>query len=292
MTVYCPGDKEGTQELVAQLDTDVSWLRHRGFAAELDRRLLYGASAAELQEVRPSWRGHILHLRREHRLRVDEEPAGFWRIVGAQPEVVAPSPSVNAGSDEDFEDIVDLETEGEAQAVQPEGESRIRLTARALSALAEQNLLGNPLLKPAIGMLIRQASESNHWHICAHYRSADAAALIAQAPIQTAGQYQAFCRTNLRHEHVVPNSVIYRMLTEEDDKSIGTIEAILAEFCVRATITREEDAALNRAGFASRMPCEFDVEGHALYRNPMARYIHTGLFDGLEERGEQLWFPR
>ena len=289
MTAYRPGDESRTQELVTQLDSDQSWLRHKGFAAELDRRLLQGASATDLEEVRASWRGHILHLRRVHRIQVEETAAGFLRIVGSEPAAL---PAVSgAGSVEDYEDLAEPEDGRDTKIVIPEIESRLRISARALSALAGQNLLANPLIKDSVGMLTRQASESNHWHLCAHFRSTSAANRIAQAPIATGSQYQAFCRVNLRHEHVVPNNVIYKMLKCATDTSVAAIEAILIDFCVRATITVEEDAVLNKAGLASTMPHGFDVEGDPLYNNPLARYIHTGLIESLQRRGNDLWYP-
>lgn len=295
MTKYLHGDEVRTAELVRQLNTDTTWLRHRGQAAELDRRLLLGATDAELAEVRVSWREHITHLRSEHRLQLVESPAGFWRFaastVQTQVQVVIPQPEEpvdQLASEADYEDgdIVELDA---SPQVQDRKYLRLHETARALSALAGVGLLGNDLIKASAGMLIRQASESNHWHNCAHFRSKRAAALIqAQKQLQpnkafTAAQYQAFCRSNLRHEHVVPNSVIYEMLKELEDHSVAAISDLLKTFCIRATVTLEEDEMLRRGGFSSCMPTGFTDPGDKnLFRKPLARYIAVGLADQLE----------
>lgn len=308
MTRHHIGDEARTNELVENANDDVSWLRHRGLAAELDRRLLQGATEAELAEVRSSWMGHIAHLRAVHHVLLVEQPRGFWRITGAEPaqnegDSIAP---LAARASEMDAALVDEEADAEEaeeaeEAIDPAvadtpaaagGPSRIGVTARALAALAARGLMADPLLKASVGMLIRQASESHHWHNCAHFRSADVRRLVDEQELRSPSQYQAFCRSNFRHEHVVPNSVIYRMLCKTADVSARAIESLLDRYCIRATITLEENAALNRLGLASGMPSGFWQPGHPLHDDPLARYKAAGLFERLERRGDELWFPQ
>jgi len=288
MTKRASQDEEKTAELVRQLNSDTTWLRHRGRAAELDRRLLQGATEEELSEVRVSWRGHITHLRKEHRVTVVGTSAGFWKITGSHAETIVltlspGTPTDELAADADYED--GEVSPPEASPAEPEKKYlRLHETARALSVLAKEDLLGNALIKASVGMLIRQASESNHWHNCAHYRSQQAADLIRQhndrnpGALSTAAKYQAFCRSTLRHEHVVPNSVIYDLLRESKDHSAKAIADILSKYCIRATITIDEDSKLNGAGLTSSMPSGFFEKGdQKLFEEPLARYIAAGL---------------
>jgi hypothetical protein len=288
MTQLADSDAATTIELVRQRDSDATWLRHRGRAAELDRRLLQGASEAELAEVRQSWKGHLRHLSEVHRLQVAESPVGFWRIVGVDTSGLQTDaePLEDAaetlGNDDDYGD-------GNVTIHQPNSVSahdnlRLRETAQALAALAKEKLLGNELLKASVSMLVRQASESRHWHACAHYRSKAAAQMIREARISSVASYQAFCSQSLRHEHVVPIAVIYRMLCKAEDTSVEWIAALLSRFSLRATITRDEDRELNKRGLSSAMPEAFYTSGSALHGNPMARYIAAKLDDQLEQR--------
>ncbi len=294
MTRYAPDDESKTIELVKQYDSDKSWLRHSGLAAELDRRLVQGATEAELCDVRRRWRDHVNHLRKIHRLCVEASPTGVWRIVGAQHAALqeaAPSASSDdlLGDSDDYDDSVDDTPDSPAPPVQQA--FRLQETARALSALAEEGLLRNELLKASVGMLIRQASESRHWHDCAHFRSREAAEVIRSAGPMTASAYQSFCSKNLRHEHVVPNNVIYKMLCAAEDTSVDAITALLRTYCIRATITRTEDRKLNEKGLASSMPKGFtDKADLSLFEKPLARYIVAGLAQDLRERpAGQLW---
>lgn len=293
MTQYAPKDEEKTAELVRQLDSDTTWLRHRGRAAELDRRLLDGATSSELAEVRVSWKGHITHLRKVHRVSVVESPPGYWRIAGAGDSEPHEALRTADASDE-LESAFDYE-DGDDQLLEaPRTERtyfRLHETAKALAALAREGLLGNQLLKASVGMLIRQASESQHWHNCADYRSEAAAEVIRAAKrevnLGTAAPYQAFCRKNLRHEHVVPNSVIYEMLCTQRLMKAEDIAELLKKFCLRATITLDEDRELTNGGYSSRMPEGFDLWGSG---DPLARYIAAGLKDKLHKRPEgKLW---
>jgi hypothetical protein len=89
---------------------------------------------------------------------------------------------------------------------------------------------------------------------------------------------------------VVPNSVIYRMLCAMADCSPERIEDLLRKFCIRATITREEDSLLGQHGLASSMPKGFYVPGDDFYMDPLARYKAIGLREHLEFRTTSRWF--
>lgn len=307
MTQYQNGDEEETLKRIAEVNENRSWLRHGDASGDVDRLLLIGATEMELAEARPTWRKHRDHLRSVHNVRVECDQYGVWSIVGVMPaNAVAAEPIQQPGPAnlalaaefaDGSEDPDDADAEQEADLADhghPHHHAidRIGLTAKALSALAEREMLTSPLIKNSVNLLIRQASESNHWHNCAHYRSAAARQVIerAQLPIRSAAGYQKFCTKHLRHEHVVPNHAIYRMLCEQQDHTETAIAELLRRFCIRATITREEDALLNAAGLAKAMPQGFHTPGHALYMNPMARYIHIGLADSMEVRGDRLWF--
>lgn len=297
MTKHKEGDECNTAQELARQSSDLSWLRHRGLAGELDRRLLAGATSAELAEVRGSWKGHIRHLREEHNLVVMEDPVGYWKLM--EPTATPVDAGQHELSSEELTDEDELcdADDYAGMAVAPpaaatDNLNRFDVTAKALAALASAGLLKSELLKHSVGMMIRQASESNHWHNCAHFRSREAAQLIASnsASIRSAAEYQAFCRKNLRHEHVVPNSVIYKMLTTMTAPTEAEIVKLLQKFCIRATITRREDSELSIRGLASSMPKGFDFK-NLEKMDPMARYVEAGLLQSLVQRTPGvLWF--
>ena len=258
---------------------------HRGAAGELDWALLHGATAQELQQIRVSWPQHVQHLRATHRVTVEEGPPGFFRMtsVARPPETGADVRDEDGGDDEVGDDL----EVGPAAGVEATPE-QFAHAARALVALHQAGELANPMHRAAVGMVIRQASECHHWHNSAHYRSRAAAQLIAQARIATPAQYQAFCRRNLRHEHMVPNSVIYRIIVENPNPTIDWIVDVFSRYSRRATITREEDGQL----LASSMPEGFFQKGHPWFEDPLARYRHANLIEQLVERpAGGRWFP-
>ena len=292
MTQRLQHDNSLTDFLIDCVDKDVSWLRHGSGAGRLDWALLFGGTDRELSEIRGGWRGHILHLQREHAVRVLQDPPGFYRMVR---QAGAPAGDMPVGLQapmraeteaEESDDAPDLGNGGEETPKQPQSLRSVH-TARVIVALHECGELRNPMHKASIGMLIRQVSECNHWHNSAHYRSRSAAALIANASIRSAAAYNRFCSRNLRHEHMVPNSVLYRMIVEEQNPTVDWLVDLFARYSFRATITREEDSKLR----PSEMPPGFYEPGHAWYDNPLARYMETGLVDELIERTTERWFP-
>ena len=161
--------------------------------------------------------------------------------------------------------------------------------ARALYALHGVSCLTDPACRPAVGMFVRQATETRHFHVSAHFRSTEAAGLLEAQQFETAAQYQQYCVKNLRHEHMVPISVICDMLVKAPDITEEFIADTLRRFGLRATITRDEDRVLNALGLARAMPDEFFTPGSQLFEDPNARYIHAGI--PLLPRPPRDWFP-
>ena len=61
--------------------------------------------------------------------------------------------------------------------------------AKALYALHQANCLKDPKCRPAVGMFVRQATESPHWHLTTHFRSKRAAAKIAKVTFRSPENY-------------------------------------------------------------------------------------------------------
>ena len=161
--------------------------------------------------------------------------------------------------------------------------------AKILYALHLGGHLKDPDCKEPVILFIRQATEpqtQRHWHAFAHYRSKAAAEHLYSKRIRTQAQYQAICRKELSHEHVVPNIVIYRMIMETPDITEDYLLLLLTSYGIRATITREENAKLLRHS----MPTGFFNKEDALFKNPFARYIAAGIYESLEKRQGDSWF--
>ena len=291
MTKPLPDDVRKTNELILAIDSGQSWLRHSDLAGQLDWLLLHGATAQELQEVRPRWKEHIAHLRQGHQLEITQSPQGFYKFSLSQSpnELGKVGHSSHADLDEimamDTSDEDDLPPDESSLEVSHHAGARITSTARALMALHQAGELKNPVHREAVGMFIRKVSECSHWHNSADYRSRKATKMIQAEGIRSVAQYQDFCKRNLRHEHMVPNSVIYRMILEQDNVSEDWLVNLFIRYSKRATITREEDRLL----MTSRMPEEFYVSGHPWHQNHLARYLAAGLESELEERTGPDW---
>ena len=67
------------------------------------------------------------------------------------------------------------------------------------------------------------------------------------------------------------------MLKKLPNPSVESISALLMKFCIRATITYDEDKELNKAGLSSSMPKWFDSNGDECKSNPLARYVQVEL---------------
>lgn len=296
MTQYNQNDTNSTNLLIGVVDIETSWLRHRGGAGRLDWALLHGATSDELEDIRGGWRNHIKHLKETHQIEVLEEPDGYFRMIRAdiplelQPNQLPSDDPERIGTwtetDDDVSNPASDELNDDLTKTDWTG-VRFKHTAKAIMALHNAGELINPMHKAAIVMMIRQASECNHWHNSAHYRSGEAAKMIAAENIKTAAQYQAYCHRNLRHEHMVPNIVIYRKIIERQEPTEEWIVDLFYRLSKRATITREQDRKLQRFD----MPAGFYIEGDQLFGNPLARYIEAGLSADLVQRTEAPWFP-
>ena len=167
---------------------------------------------------------------------------------------------------------------------------QVALFSRALFSLHTAGCLVPNECKDAVGMFIRKATEIRCFHLTTDFRSAAAGALVAQQHFNSAAHYHRWCKKNLRHEHMVPTSVVRQMLVDEPNLSEDRIAQILRQYGQRATITVEEDGILNAAGLAQDMPDGFRDPESPLYRNPVARYIEANIFHNLEPRVGATWF--
>ena len=76
-------------------------------------------------------------------------------------------------------------------------------------------------------------------------------------------------------EHIIPMKVIVDELytaIPSDKIEISEIKKILDSLLVYATITKEEDTILSKAGFKSKLPSNTNP-----YKNPFARYEEVGI---------------
>lgn len=82
-------------------------------------------------------------------------------------------------------------------------------------------------------------------------------------------------RSEVIKEHVIPMKVIVNELlnhAKADKIELAEIKAVLDALLVYATITKEEDALLNKSGFKSKLPPNTNP-----YENPLARYHSAGI---------------
>ena len=168
---------------------------------------------------------------------------------------------------------------------------RVAKFSKALLALHQAGMLKDPECRPAVGMFVRQATETSHWHLTVHYRSIRAAEAIAAAPIRSPEHYHGWCCENLRHEHIVPVSVVIDMLIQEPQITEEFIARTLRVNGLRATIHRDEDKRLNELGLGRKMPSSFWTQGSPYFGDPLARYKEAGLFSGLVPLAGSRWFP-
>lgn len=81
---------------------------------------------------------------------------------------------------------------------------------------------------------------------------------------------------DLVHDHSVPRKVVTDMILGTTKPTAEQLLAILEEYCEGVIITKDEDAALNKAGLRSTMPKDWNGT------DPDARYIAVGI--AIEER--------
>ena len=73
---------------------------------------------------------------------------------------------------------------------------------------------------------------------------------------------------DLRHDHVVPRSVVKRLI-EKSDKKYESIYNILKDYSHAIIITKDEDLILNKYGYKSSMPVN---ENKLTAKNAFCRY--------------------
>lgn len=85
-------------------------------------------------------------------------------------------------------------------------------------------------------------------------------------------------------DHAVPVIVLLEHLLDWPDafleissENIARTEAFLGKSLLVVEISREEDRLLSRAGFQRDMPEGWNIEGHELYLDPLARYKVCGI---------------
>ena len=85
-------DREKTLDLLNRINQDAdveaastSWLDHTGGNAQIDYALLWGTSMESMERHRGAVREHLLHLAREHGLKVKERD-GIYRLTVQPPD--------------------------------------------------------------------------------------------------------------------------------------------------------------------------------------------------------------
>ncbi len=87
-------------------------------------------------------------------------------------------------------------------------------------------------------------------------------------------------RKEVVKEHVIPLKRITQeleKLSELNNTSLEAIARCLDELTIFATITKDEDKSLREEKLNSKMPPEYDEEGHELFHDPYARYKKVGI---------------
>jgi hypothetical protein len=89
---------------------------------------------------------------------------------------------------------------------------------------------------------------------------------------------------NTVRDHAVPVIVLLEELLqwpqpslEVSPDSISRLETFLRTSLLMVEITREEDRELSRGGYQRDMPEGWGIEGHPLFRDPLARYKACGI---------------
>lgn len=88
------------------------------------------------------------------------------------------------------------------------------------------------------------------------------------------------------NDHLVPvKEIMAKVLdweaTELTTTNIGGLDTLLTGMLVLVTITREEDAQLNAAGFQQKMPSGYHEAGHEYFEDIWARYKTAGIYEDI-----------
>jgi hypothetical protein len=79
---------------------------------------------------------------------------------------------------------------------------------------------------------------------------------------------------DLRHEHIVPRSIITKDLLEMEASTANTIFELLEINCIGVVVTLEEDRSLNKLGLRSKMPEDWDrIDPWARHRKAQIEII-------------------
>jgi hypothetical protein len=103
-----------------------------------------------------------------------------------------------------------------------------------------------------------------------HHKHTDA----ARSVIEEIGSRSRRRIPGLRHEHVVPRSLIEKMIFSDSNAIEGMKEGvahILKKYLKVAVVTKEEARLLDSSGFKTKMPEDWDRE------DPYARYKKVGI---------------
>jgi len=89
---------------------------------------------------------------------------------------------------------------------------------------------------------------------------------------------------NTVRDHAVPVIVLLEQLLQWPDASleispenVSRLESFLRDSLLVVEITRDEDRLLSQRGYQRDMPDGWNIEVHALFRNPLARYQECGI---------------
>jgi hypothetical protein len=82
---------------------------------------------------------------------------------------------------------------------------------------------------------------------------------------------QSDAKARLRHEHVVPRTIVINMLLELNSPSREQVHEICERYLIGAVVTPDEDARLNEK-YGRTMPKDFYEPTSPQYRDPWLRY--------------------
>jgi len=110
------------------------------------------------------------------------------------------------------------------------------------------------------------------------YNSKGVLELLKQYNKEELKKMKSSDRLFVEKEHVVPLKIITQeLLLKPRLETIEQIENVLKKNVLYATITKKEDAILNKMGLRQQMPKNYYDPEDKLYRNPFARYLTAGI---------------
>lgn len=83
--------------------------------------------------------------------------------------------------------------------------------------------------------------------------------------------YLANKKAKLRHEHIVPRSVVMKRLFELKEPTANSVQDICERFLVAAIVTPHEDSILS-VNYMKDMPPDFYEPSSPNYHDPWLRY--------------------